>query len=33
MDQNIQTFIDGKRMALVGASRKGGKMGNTVLKE
>jgi uncharacterized protein len=33
MDQNIQTFIDGKRMALVGASRKGGKMGNTVLQE
>lgn len=33
MNENIQTFIDGKRMALVGASRKGGKMGNTVLKE
>jgi uncharacterized protein len=33
MNQNIQTFIDGKRIALVGASRKGGKMGNTVLKE
>lgn len=33
MDQNIQNFVDGKRIALVGASRKGGKMGNTVLKE
>ena len=33
MDQSIQTFVDGKRMALVGASRKGGKMGNMVLKE
>ena len=33
MDQNAQTFIDCKRVALVGASRQGGKMGNTVLKE
>lgn len=33
MDQNIQRFIDGKRIAVVGASRSGKKFGNTLAVE
>jgi len=33
MDQNIQDFIDGKRIAVVGASRDSKKFGNTAYKE
>ena len=33
MNQAIQDFIDGKRVAVVGASRSGKKFGNTVCAE
>jgi predicted CoA-binding protein len=33
MNQNIQDFIQGKRIALVGVSRSGKKFGNTILTE
>jgi uncharacterized protein len=33
MDQNIKNFIDGKRIAIVGVSRSGGKFGNTIQSE
>jgi len=33
MNQAIQDFIDGKRIAVVGVSRKGNKFGNTALAE
>ena len=33
MNQTIQNFVEGKRIAVVGASRSGNKFGNTVITE